>query len=118
MRFAPARIKSRSKATTLHLAPWTCGRCGNIAIPFRAWIFQQRSALHRLERRAQSPPIRSGRRCRRRIYLALNAPSIEGRCYNLVGDVRLSAREYLAELARVIERPLRFHPKSPYVLYG
>jgi len=52
------------------------------------------------------------------IYLALNAPSIEGRCYNLVGDVRLSAREYLAELARVIERPLRFHPKSPYVLYG
>ena len=52
------------------------------------------------------------------IYLALKAPSIEGRCYNLVGGVRLNAREYLAELARALERPLRFHPKSPYVLYG
>lgn len=52
------------------------------------------------------------------IYLALKAPGIEGRCYNLVGGVRLNAREYLAELARTLERPLRFHPKSPYVLYG
>jgi predicted dehydrogenase/nucleoside-diphosphate-sugar epimerase len=52
------------------------------------------------------------------IYLALNIPGIEGRCYNLVGGVRLDARQYLAELARALERPLRFHPKSPYVLYG
>ena len=52
------------------------------------------------------------------IYLALEAPGIEGRCYNLVGGVRLNAREYLAELARALERPLRFHPKSPYVLYA
>lgn len=35
-----------------------------------------------------------------------------GRCYNLVGDVRPSAKEYIAELARATERPLRFHPQS------
>jgi hypothetical protein len=29
-----------------------------------------------------------------------------------VGDVRLSAREYVAELARTLDRPLRFHPQS------
>jgi nucleoside-diphosphate-sugar epimerase len=52
------------------------------------------------------------------IYRALKAPDIEGHCYNLVGDVRPSARDYIAELARALERPLRFHPKSPYVLYG
>ena len=52
------------------------------------------------------------------IYLALEVPGIEGRCYNLVGGVRLNAREYLAQLARALERPLRFHPKSPYALYG
>lgn len=52
------------------------------------------------------------------IYRALQAPGIEGHCYNLVGGVRLSARNYIAELARALERPLRFHPKSPYVLYG
>ena len=52
------------------------------------------------------------------IYLALRAPGIEGRCYNLVGGVQLSAREYMAELAGALERPLQFHPKSPYVLYG
>ncbi|WP_419729311.1 NAD-dependent epimerase/dehydratase family protein [Lichenicola sp.] len=32
--------------------------------------------------------------------------------YNLVGDVRLSARDYVAELARALQRPLVFHPQS------
>jgi predicted dehydrogenase/nucleoside-diphosphate-sugar epimerase len=34
-----------------------------------------------------------------------------GRSYNLVGDVRLSAREYVAELREALERPVVFHPR-------
>ena len=45
------------------------------------------------------------------ILLAIRAAGIEGRCYNLVGDVRLTAREYIAELARTLQRPLVFHPQ-------
>jgi nucleoside-diphosphate-sugar epimerase len=51
------------------------------------------------------------------IALACKVPHIEGRCYNLVGDVRLTAREYIAELGRTLGRPLRFHPKNPTVLW-
>ena len=51
------------------------------------------------------------------IALALKAPDVAGRCYNLVGDVRLTAREYLAELALALGRPLRFHPTNPTVLW-
>jgi nucleoside-diphosphate-sugar epimerase len=40
-----------------------------------------------------------------------------GRSYNLVGDVRPSAREYLANLACSLERPLRYHAKSPNSIY-
>ena len=43
---------------------------------------------------------------------SLSAQDVDGRSYNLVGDVNLSAREYIDELARVLERPLRFHPPS------
>lgn len=52
------------------------------------------------------------------IHLALTAEDVVGRCYNLVGDVRPGAREYITELARGLDRPLKFHPKSPYTLYG
>ena len=45
------------------------------------------------------------------IFRATQAEGVVGKCYNLVGDVRLSARDYLAELARAQERPLRFHPQ-------
>ena len=51
------------------------------------------------------------------IVLSLDRPS-EGKSYNLVGDFRPSARDYLAELARRLHRPLRFHGKSPYSLYA
>lgn len=51
------------------------------------------------------------------IATACTAPDIEGRCFNLVGDVRLTAREYIAELARVLERPLVFYPQSPAKLF-
>lgn len=45
------------------------------------------------------------------ILLACQAEGVEGKCYNLVGDVRPNAREYVAELGRVLGRPLRFHPQ-------
>jgi nucleoside-diphosphate-sugar epimerase len=51
------------------------------------------------------------------IVAALHAPHVVGRSYNLVGDVRLTAREYLAALAGALRRPLQFHPKSPVALY-
>jgi nucleoside-diphosphate-sugar epimerase/predicted dehydrogenase len=48
---------------------------------------------------------------------ALDAEGIEGRCYNIVGEVRPSAREYLADLGQALGRPLRFHPQSPTGLW-
>ncbi len=51
------------------------------------------------------------------VWQACRAAGVVGRCYNLVGDVRLSAREYVAELAKAQERPLRFHPKIPTELW-
>ena len=51
------------------------------------------------------------------IWLACHAPNVVGRAYNIVGDVRLSAREYIAELARATSRPLRFHPQRPLLLW-
>ena len=51
------------------------------------------------------------------IVAACTRQIADGRSYNLVGDVRPTARDYLAELARTLHRPLRFHPKSPQGLY-
>jgi len=51
------------------------------------------------------------------ILQACQKPGAAGKCYNLVGDVRPSAREYLAALARMLRRPLKFHPKNPHMLY-
>ncbi|MGC8476480.1 MAG: NAD-dependent epimerase/dehydratase family protein [Acetobacteraceae bacterium] len=51
------------------------------------------------------------------ILAAATASGIEGRCYNLAGDVRPCARDYIAELARALRRPLRFHPQSPERLW-
>ncbi len=45
------------------------------------------------------------------IFRATQAEGVEGKCYNLVGDVQLSAREYMTELASALGRPLRFHPQ-------
>jgi len=44
---------------------------------------------------------------------AIRAEGIDGRCYNLVGDVRPNARTYIAALAETLRRPLRYHPQSP-----
>ena len=51
------------------------------------------------------------------ILAAARADGVEGRCYNLAGDVRLSAREYLAALGQALGRPLRFHPQAPERLW-
>jgi len=53
------------------------------------------------------------------IVLAARAePEVEGRCYNLVGDVRPNARDYIAELAQGTGRPLRFHPQQATRLWA
>jgi predicted dehydrogenase/nucleoside-diphosphate-sugar epimerase len=52
------------------------------------------------------------------IVKAMIAAGLTGRCYNLVGDVRLSARDYVATLASVLRRPLRYHPQSVGKLFA
>jgi nucleoside-diphosphate-sugar epimerase len=51
------------------------------------------------------------------IRLALDCEVAVGKSYNLVGAVRLSAREYVAELREALERPLAFHPVHPMQRY-
>lgn len=46
------------------------------------------------------------------IVRALDAPNAPGKAYNLVGDVRPTAREFVTLLAEITGRPLRFHPQS------
>lgn len=55
--------------------------------------------------------------CADAIVGALTSDQAVGRAYNLVGDVRPSAREYLADVAHVTGRPLRFVPSSPVALW-
>ena len=45
------------------------------------------------------------------VFRAAAAPGIEGRAYNLVGDVRMSARDYTEALGQALRRPLRYHPQ-------
>jgi len=52
------------------------------------------------------------------IVNALDADGIEGKSYNLVGDVRLTAREYIDHLAKATQRPVRYHPQSVLKLYA
>ncbi|WP_306253448.1 Gfo/Idh/MocA family oxidoreductase [Parvularcula sp. IMCC14364] len=40
------------------------------------------------------------------------AAALAGQCFNLVGDVRLSARDYTSELAGATGRPLVYRPQS------
>jgi predicted dehydrogenase/nucleoside-diphosphate-sugar epimerase len=48
---------------------------------------------------------------------AVRAQNIAGRCYNLAGDVRPTARAYIADLARALDRPLRYHPQAATELW-
>ena len=52
------------------------------------------------------------------IRRACDADGIEGHAYNLVGDVRPSARNYIAALAGALRRPLVFHPQTPRLLWS
>ena len=52
------------------------------------------------------------------IVKAMTAIGIVGRCYNLVGDVRLSARAYVEALGAALGRPLRYHPQSVGKLFA
>ena len=51
------------------------------------------------------------------VVAAAARDGVEGHCFNLVGDVRLSARDYVAALGQILQRPLQFHPRSPDGLY-
>ena len=48
----------------------------------------------------------------RAMALAIDAPGIDGRSYNLAGDIRPTAREYVDLLAERSFRRYRFHPRS------
>jgi predicted dehydrogenase/nucleoside-diphosphate-sugar epimerase len=43
---------------------------------------------------------------------AVSTVSIEGKSFNLVGDVRISAREYIAHLREACQRDIQIHPQS------
>lgn len=49
---------------------------------------------------------------------ALDAPAALGKSYNLVGDVRPTAREFVALLSAATGRPLAFHAQSVDWLYA
>jgi predicted dehydrogenase/nucleoside-diphosphate-sugar epimerase len=51
------------------------------------------------------------------IARAVLKPELAGRSLNLVGDVTMTAREYIEELSRVLARPLRFHGQLPEKLF-
>lgn len=48
---------------------------------------------------------------------ALTAPGIAGKALNLVGDVRPSAREYVAMISKGLGRPYRYVPQFTFWLY-
>ena len=55
--------------------------------------------------------------CAAAIVASLTAAAAPGKAYNLVGDVRPSAKEYLHELALVMQRPVQFVPSAPTQLW-
>ncbi len=48
--------------------------------------------------------------CAAGFVAALDAPNAAGKTYNLAGDVRLTAREYVEEMARRTGRDYHYHP--------
>lgn len=50
------------------------------------------------------------------ILAAMEKPETIGKALNLVGDVRLSAREYTGALAAAAGRPLAYHPQRPWLM--
>lgn len=56
--------------------------------------------------------------CAEAICQALTSAKAVNRSYNLVGDVRWSAREYLHELSRATGRPLKYKATFPQTLWA
>ena len=57
--------------------------------------------------------------CAEAILCALKAgPDVIGRTDNIVGPVRLSAREYIDALAEALHRPLIYHPSAVWRMQG
>lgn len=56
--------------------------------------------------------------CAEAICQALSSAKAVNRSYNLVGDVRWSAREYLTELSLATGRPLKFKATFPQTLWA
>lgn len=54
--------------------------------------------------------------CAAAIAASLEAKGIDGKAYNLAGDVRLTAREYLSRLRDATGRAYRFHPQPLWVM--
>ncbi|MBA2588380.1 MAG: NAD-dependent epimerase/dehydratase family protein [Alphaproteobacteria bacterium] len=52
------------------------------------------------------------------ILSSTKEPRAYGAAFNLVGDVRPTARVYIEALGQALHRPLKFHPKNPYMLYA
>jgi nucleoside-diphosphate-sugar epimerase len=52
------------------------------------------------------------------IIKTLDAPSLPARTYNLVGDVRPTAREFVQLLVDATGRPIAYHPQSVDWLYA
>jgi hypothetical protein len=52
------------------------------------------------------------------VVSAITAAEVVGRSYNLVGDVRLTAREYVDELNGHTGRNIVFHGRAPAWLQG
>ena len=50
--------------------------------------------------------------CASAIFQAMKAANIEGKSYNLVGDQRPTAQQYVKELSTALGRPLAFYPQS------
>lgn len=51
------------------------------------------------------------------VLAVIGKAGIDGHCYNLAGDVRLSAREYIAALGKELGRPIVYHAQSPGLMY-
>jgi nucleoside-diphosphate-sugar epimerase/predicted dehydrogenase len=51
------------------------------------------------------------------VLAAAEREGVLGHCFNLVGDVRLTARDYVACLSQVLGRPFEFHSRLPDLLY-
>ncbi len=63
-------------------------------------------------------PLILARDCARAVASSVDAVGVGGRTYLLAGEVRLTAAEYVKELARRTGRPYRFHPQPLWLLWS